>query len=94
MRATKEVLGKPGRVLSATKIRNIMHKVKPQKGYQSGQHDVGNFIRDFLKVLNDEFLDNEIGDIFLAIIGQNFLCENCGNKTDNTASLYASTAYS
>ena len=71
-----------------------MHKVKPQKGYQSGQHDVGDFIRDFLKVLNDEFLDNKIGDIFLVKIGQNFLCENCGNKTDNTASLDASTACS
>ena len=65
-----------------------MHKAKPQKGYQSGQHDVDEFMRDFLEVLNAEFLDNEIEDLFLTIIGQSFLCENCGNKTDNTLQIW------
>ena len=38
-----------------------MHKGKPSRGYNIGQHDVSEFITDFVEELNNEYEDSYTG---------------------------------
>ena len=54
VREVKNILSRPGKVASAVKIKNLMHKAKPSRGYDKGQDDVLEFITDLVHALDNK----------------------------------------
>ena len=48
-------MSKPGKLAPAEKIRILMHKAKPSRGYNI---DVSEFIADFVEELDNEYEDS------------------------------------
>ena len=82
-RVVKEILRNPGKMASAQKIRNLVHKAKPAQGYIHGQHDVSEFTSHFIEVLEDEFVNSFMGfsELFDTTIVKTKFCENCNNAS-------------
>ena len=82
-RTVKDILRNHGKMASALKIRNLVHKAKPAQGYSQGQHDVSEFIGHFIEVLEDEFVGsfNGFSELFDTTIIKTKFCENCNNAS-------------
>jgi uncharacterized UBP type Zn finger protein len=78
-------LSKPGKLAPAEKIRILMHKAKPSRGYNTGQHDVSEFIADFVEELDNEYEDSYTGisDLIRTDISEQLVCDKCKNATTN-----------
>ena len=62
-----------------------MHKAKPSRGYNIGQHDVSEFITDFVEELDNEYEDSYTGisDLIRTDIAEQLVCDKCNNATIN-----------
>ena len=60
-----------------------MHKAKPSRGYNIGQHDVSEFITDFVEELDNEYEDSYTGisDLIRTYKAEHLVCDN--NATIN-----------
>ena len=84
VREVRNILSRPGKIASAVKIKNLMHKAKPSRGYDKGQHDVPEFITDLVHELDNEYTNSYrgISDLLETLISEKLECNVC-NKTSN-----------